>query len=310
MRDNLTIVDGNYLMVRCVAANPGLRSAIGEPTGGIFIFLKSLYALSQDSKIVVCFDGGHNKIRNSIYPEYKANRHKDPDDPMKSALEFSFKNILPLLRKIGILTVRIDGEEADDIIYAYSRYYSKDYSVIVASDDSDYLQMVSEDVRVKRPMKNDYITMNNFKEIIGYKPEYHIIYKSLLGDKSDNIPSPCKGFGEKTVLGIVNWLEDNNLPPTLENIKEYIDINSNKKVFQRFKEENGFKNLKRNVFLIDISRIASGDSYNEYIRQLKIAQQLVEPDSEYVRKVFNRFGIKSLPQWILYAKKMELISNA
>ena len=70
MKDNLTIVDGNYLMIRCCAANHGLRSAIGEPTGGIYIFLKSLYMLLRDSKdIVVCFDGGHNQRRKEVYPE-------------------------------------------------------------------------------------------------------------------------------------------------------------------------------------------------------------------------------------------------
>ena len=303
MKENLLIVDGNYMMVRAVCANPNLISSIGEPSGGIYIFLKSLAFLMKESpKAIVCFDGGHNLRREKIWPEYKANRHKNKDEQIAKALEFSFEKIVPILRMIGLTTVRIGGEEADDIIYAYAKHFSDQYNVIVASDDSDYLQMVDENVKICRPIKGDYITLNNFEEIIGYKPKYHVFYKSLIGDTSDNIPNPCRGVGKVTASKIINWFNQNNLEPTLENLVAYSKVDT-KSIFQKLVERESLRNLKRNLFLIDISRVASDEKCKDYLRELTIAKELINPDPKELMKLFNRWEIKTLPQWIIFSKQ-------
>lgn len=311
MKENLLIVDGNYMMVRAVCANPNLMSSIGEPSGGIYIFLKSLNFLMKDaSKAIICFDGGHNAQREKMWPEYKANRHKDKNEEIYKALEFSFEKIVPVLRMIGLTTVRIDGEEADDVIYAYAKHFSKEYNVVVASDDSDYLQMVDENVKVVRPIKGDYITLNNFEDIIGYKVKYHVLYKSLIGDTSDNIPNPCKGLGKVTAMKIVSWLNENNLEPDLKNIVEFSKLNPKKAIFQKLVERESLRNLKRNLFLIDISRIASEEKCSEYMKELTIANELISPDPKELMKLFSRWEIKTLPQWIMFSKsKLEALGK-
>ena len=95
-----------------------------------------------------------------------------------------------------ITTISIDQIEADDVIAYLSSYFKQ--KVIVLSTDKDFLQLVSDRVSVYSPSKKKMYTPNSLFDETGIWCENFIIYKALLGDKSDNIDG-IKGIGPKTI---------------------------------------------------------------------------------------------------------------
>ena len=91
--------------------------------------------------------------------------------------------------------------EADDVIGTLSKQAaSAGREVYMVTPDKDYGQLVTEHVRMYRPMQGGGYEVWGEKEILekfGLSSTKQVIdYLALLGDKVDNIPG-CKGIGEK-----------------------------------------------------------------------------------------------------------------
>jgi 5'-3' exonuclease len=56
------------------------------------------------------------------------------------------------------------------------------------------LQLVDSNTDYFNPIKKKLITLENFEEEVGVKVEQYVLYKALLGDKSDNIDG-IEGYG-------------------------------------------------------------------------------------------------------------------
>ena len=72
----------------------------------------------------------------------------------------------------------------------------QDDKVFIISSDKDFLQLVSKNVIVYRPMEKKYYTEDVIKEKYKMPAKNFILYKTLLGDNSDKIKG-VKGLGEK-----------------------------------------------------------------------------------------------------------------
>lgn len=89
--------------------------------------------------------------------------------------------------------------EADDIIYTLCNDL-KDEEIIVLSNDSDFTQLLQEfkHVKIYNPIKKEYMVA----------PVYHYgIWKSLAGDKSDNIPKLISDKKAQNLAGDPNLLK-------------------------------------------------------------------------------------------------------
>jgi hypothetical protein len=66
--------------------------------------------------------------------------------------------------------------------------------IVIFSNDRDLQQLLAYDrVSIYRH-PGVFYTRDNFIEEYGFDPKYFVIYKALVGDKSDNIQG-CDGFG-------------------------------------------------------------------------------------------------------------------
>lgn len=149
----------------------------------VYNFFRNLRALVEEfnpSKVFFCIEGKNN-FRYSIYPKYKANRiiklaeNKDTDKFFKQK-----SIILDLLKKLPITIVYAEKYEADDVIASLSENL-KDENVIIISNDNDFIQLKQRklnNVKIYNPFKKCYVEPPSF---------FHLTYKCLLGDKSDNI---------------------------------------------------------------------------------------------------------------------------
>eukprot|EP00825_Cyclidium_porcatum_P003253 TRINITY_DN11501_c0_g1_i1.p1 TRINITY_DN11501_c0_g1~~TRINITY_DN11501_c0_g1_i1.p1 ORF type:complete len:310 (-),score=25.87 TRINITY_DN11501_c0_g1_i1:90-1019(-) len=83
-KQKLLILDGNALVHRAFHALPSTMSTkSGIPTNAIYGFLAIFIKALKDIKpthIAISFDVSKHTFRNDLYPEYKANRVKQPDE--------------------------------------------------------------------------------------------------------------------------------------------------------------------------------------------------------------------------------------
>jgi DNA polymerase-1 len=81
----LLLIDGHSMAYRAFFALPAenFTTATGQHTNAIYGFATMLISLLKDEKpthVAVAFDVSRKTFRTEIFPEYKANRAKTPDE--------------------------------------------------------------------------------------------------------------------------------------------------------------------------------------------------------------------------------------
>lgn len=118
-----------------------------------------------------------------------------------------------LLRKKGVIVSRVNGAEGDDLIYVWSLYYGYclGEETVIVTGDSDIRQIITENVSVYNSNSKNLKLYCIHQKEVGWNERMDtdvqvvptdafevLLYKVIIGDKSDNIPQLKKGFGEKT----------------------------------------------------------------------------------------------------------------
>jgi DNA polymerase-1 len=141
----------------------------------------------KPSAVIVCWEGGFGG-REKIYADYKGGR-TDSSDTVKSQRE----ELQRLLPHLGVEQAWCPGYEADDVIASLANTLPT--PVIIFSNDKDFLQLVSDRVRVyQRPRvagnKNrELIGPQSFESATGYRtPALFAKGQFALGDGVDGIP--------------------------------------------------------------------------------------------------------------------------
>ena len=270
------IVDGLNLFIRTFSAIPTLNED-GQHIGGLSGFLKSLAAtirMTNPTRVVIVFDGkGGSHRRRKIYANYKEGRatksrlnrivgFENIDDEQRSMKHQMFR-VFSYLQKLPITIITMDNIEADDVI-AYLTSYLKEKSVIL-SNDRDFLQLVSDRVNVYLPTKKKMYTPENLLEETGIWCENFILYKSLLGDKSDNIKG-INGIGEKTILKNFPMLSEKR-KIDLENFVQFCILYDGKlKAMNELK--NNIEVFKTNHRIMQLHDVDIAQTYKSNIRQI------------------------------------------
>ncbi|MCL1839953.1 DNA polymerase [Candidatus Saccharibacteria bacterium] len=218
----LVVIDGKSVLYRGYYAMGNLSMSDGTPTGGVYGFaaisLEVIKKLKPDY-VAVAWDKSKTNIgkRREIYAEYKANRHKAPDD-----FYAQIPLVYELLDALGWKLFECDGYEADDIIGALAQQADerKGWETIMISSDLDMLQIVDHNTRLYR-LKTGFSDVEELdiaalEKKYGIKKAQFLDLKALKGDSSDNIPG-VPGVGEKGAVKLLNEYG------TLDGIYEYID---------------------------------------------------------------------------------------
>ena len=200
----LLIVDGHAYAYRAFHAIRELRSPDGQPTNAIYGFVKMLAkmrAAVEPTHLVVVWDGGLSAERIAALPEYKAQRPEMPAD-LKPQLD----GMVGYLQAVGVASICREGVEADDYIAGLARRAAEaGVSVVIASADKDFMQLVSEKIGLLNPNdKTEAIwTDEQVRGKTGVKPSQVVDWLSLTGDSVDNIPG-VPGVGPKTATELLN----------------------------------------------------------------------------------------------------------
>jgi DNA polymerase-1 len=108
--------------------------------------------------------------------------------------------LVDLLDSLPITTMIYDGIEADDVIGHIAKHVlAEEDECYIVSTDKDFLQLVDEKTFVYSPTKKKLYNRELVKEEWGIYPQNLLLFRTLDGDNSDNVPG-VKGCGLKTVL--------------------------------------------------------------------------------------------------------------
>lgn len=284
---NICVIDGSFMLHRNLKM-PNLwemRNSELERTGGIYGFVNSLQKeikLLNNYFPIVCWDDGQSDRRLSIDDNYKKHREKleDPehipfsqmtDEELDEDYVYNYKlqrkKLIQLLNAFGIPSLLFKHTEGDDLMYWLAHHCEK---CKVITDDKDLLQLVTEDCIVRQPMKDRLINIDSLKtEYNVDSTDEFIRIKAMLGDSSDNIPSACKGVGDKSVkefFNLYNSLKTNNKVNIIndeEQLKAYCKSNDikYKKAYTNFNENRYLNNLE----LVDLRKIKNEEFDEEGI---------------------------------------------
>jgi len=263
VKDRVLIFDALNVFMRHYIAHPAM-SDNGEQIGGIVGFYYNLVNLIEKCKpesVIVVWEGGGSKRKRDIYPEYKKgsrpakmNRYYDNDEIPDSVANrnFQIKNLIGILSNLPICQVYIEDAEADDAIGYICKYKLSDKNKVIVSGDHDFYQLVDDNCIIYSPNSKSFIDTNVVIKKYGIHPYNFCLAKSMVGDKSDNIPG-VPGLGFKTLakeygtLFLKEDFENNAFQLFVDNDVKHSE-NPKKKIYKTIKDSE--KLIERNVKLV------------------------------------------------------------
>ena len=282
MSKPLLLIDGNSLTYRAFFALPtDMATASGQVTNAVFGFTSMLINLMRDhdpSGVAITFDLPKPTFRHERNPEYKAGREAAPD-----ILRQQMGLVREVVDALAFPVIEKEGYEADDVIATIATWArDDDQEVIIVTGDRDSYQLV-EDPYVKvlynKRGVSDYALYDEagILERTGVKPVDYVMYASMRGDKSDNLPG-VPGVGEKTAAKLINKYGG------IDGIYEALDEQTPK-----LKENlaNNEDQVRLNLELMELVRDVPLDVS---IEDLKPG----EPDHEEIKRLFDFLEFRTI----------------
>ena len=233
--------------------------------------VKMCYQKFNADHAVFCLEG--RSWRKDYYTPYKAHRKlaqqaKSVREQEEDAIMFdAYDNMVWFLsERTNVTMLRNPNAEADDMIALFIASHPNDNHIIVSSD-SDYQQLISDNVTIYDGVQNRIINKDGFfkddknmtpikdkktKEVLpAPDPQWLLFEKCIRGDTSDNIFSAypgCRKKGTKNKVGMIEAYEDRNTG----------GYNWNNFMLQRWTDHNGEEHIvkddyERNKTLIDLT---------------------------------------------------------
>jgi DNA polymerase I len=309
--DKVLLIDGLNLFFRNFAMM-NMVNPDGVHIGGLGGFFRSLGAMirqTQPTSVYVVFDGaGSTANRKNLLSEYKGGRNLqritnwDAFDNLEEEHDSKVDQIVRVIQYLKLLPVKttlIDKVEADDIIAVLAEKLVEKYNstCFIVSSDKDFVQLVTDKIILYRPMEKEYYTPKVVEEKFGVLTKNFILYKTLLGDSSDNIQG-IKGLGEKGLFKRFPELRTQEL--TLDDI---FDISARKYkehlVYSRIVQDEA--RIRNNYKVMDLSNPMIDKKEKEYLDYL-IKEDFPELNSEMFIQFYNedQLGgmIRNLDIWL------------
>ena len=218
------------------------------------------------SRIIFAWDGGRSQERIELNRDYKAGRQQASDIFFDLCSELN-----DMCERMGIINIRFPGIEADDVIFGIleSERLKADENVVITTD-SDFMQLFElgfHTTMVWNPSKSELMKWD--------KPYSYILWKSMVGDKSDNIKG-IHGCGAKTAHEL---LESHNL-------EQYLEIGERKQQFNTAKSQ------------IDLSQNPSRAKINDNLTSINLCRKFDEEKViEWLNKHSLNFHLKGIERW-------------
>jgi DNA polymerase-1 len=253
----LLLMDGHAMVYRAwfalQAARPMTVRKTGEDVRGVYSFTTTFFktlASLKPTHVAITFDHPGKTFRDDLYDQYKANRPPMPD-PLRQNIQRSKE----VMQAFDIPIYEVPGYEADDVLGTIAKFADDEaLDIIIATGDTDTLQLVSPHVRVLmtsgfgESKLYDVAAVND--RYGGLSPDQVIDVKSLTGDTSDNIPG-VPGVGIKTAIKLIQQFD------SVEMLLDRVDEITSPRI-QGLVRDNADQ-LRASKVLVTIARDAPAD---------------------------------------------------
>lgn len=210
----LLVIDGCNLLFQMFCGMPArILNAQGKAIQGTLGFtgaMLKMLRVVEPTHVAVLFDGECPNTRRELDADYKANR----EDLSEEESPFSqLPDVYRVLDYLKICHAETTCCEFDDWAAAYVRNREEDVQIVIASQDSDFFQLIDDHVQILRYRGDLSVLCDRtyIRERLGIEPKQYADFKSLTGDTADNIRGAEK-VGPKTAAALLQQFGD------LENI--------------------------------------------------------------------------------------------
>lgn len=239
--------------------------------------IRPLIEMFSPDKVFFAFEG-HPKFRHELYAAYKANRIiKTASENMTEAEKMKQEEmtdfyrqaqiIISILKLFPVTLIKAENYEADDTIATLCEDL-KEEDITIISSDTDFIQLLQKGykcIKLYNPIKKEFLS----------SPEYpYVVWKSLAGDKTDNIPK---------ILTEGKAIKMCSNPSKLD---EFLSVEENRALFSINKKlvefasipqeeliiENGevnFEKVKEDFTFMEFNSIINDKSWEKYISTFK-----------------------------------------
>jgi len=205
---NVLLLDGYNLIYRARHA----RMAMGEYST-VFNFFRSIRPLVEKFNPDVCYFvlEGRPKRRLEVSSDYKGQRVYHDDDNFNEQR----RTIIRMINDyFPFVVARHNDYECDDVINYLANTVHTDDNVTIISSDTDFIQSINETTQVYSPIKKKFFDATEYD---------YVLWKALVGDKSDNIEG-FRGIGDKTAVKILS---------SKDRFNEFMSVKENKEKFDK-----------------------------------------------------------------------------
>jgi len=255
----LLIVDGHNILFKSFAVSFKFYSTKGIALHVLTAFLSQIRKVITEIKpqyLIIIWDTQEQTQKHKDHDFYKANRIKNYSNFEDSPFHH-LENIKKLLQILHITNIEIKGFEADEIIATAAHKFnskSNKNQTYIFSNDLDFYQLLSNNVslvNIKRKEIN-VVTPKWLMENLGIRSDKYVLFKSLTGDRADNIRG-IPNIGAKRAAKIINKdikFDFEKFYKILEINKKLITLNTNLKIdfdFNNFDLMDNIINIKNSV---------------------------------------------------------------
>lgn len=239
------LVDSSIYIFRAYFSMPDtFRAANGESVNAVYGYTSFLLdLLDRSPQFISCaFDESLNTCyRNTIYPEYKANREL-PD----ANLEYQLAQCQRVTALMGIHGLALKDYEADDIIGTLQKKLAADRQAIIVTRDKDLGQLLGPEDQLWDFAADDVMGPQEVRAKFGVEAAQIADYLALAGDTVDNIPG-APGIGAKTAASLLNHFGSiDDLYARIEEV-ETIGIRGAKKAQQTLIDNEALIRMYRSI---------------------------------------------------------------
>jgi DNA polymerase-1 len=288
------LIDASVYVFRAYFSIPDhITDPVGNPVNAVYGFARFLAEFLKDCQpeyVAVAFDQSlTTSFRNDIYPDYKANREKPPQE-----LKAQFAHCRALCDALGLHQLASPAFEADDLIGTLvSLAHGAGLPVTIVSRDKDLAQLIRRGDIYYEFASRQRMDYDGVAAKFGVPPERIADWLALTGDSVDNIPG-VPGIGPKTATALLAGYADiDALYQALDEVAE-LPIRGASKLPARLKLHADAVELARqlthikcdiplNVEVNDLRRQPASPGLDSLFDQLGFGQQL--------RQELRRLGV-------------------
>lgn len=270
---NILLLDGYNLIYR--ARYSGMNK--GEHST-IFNFFRGIRPLVEkfSPDITYFVLEGKPVKRLELDPEYKGQRVYDD----KGDFNRQRNDIISILKEFFPITiVKHNDFECDDIINYLASDKHKNDNVTIVSSDTDFIQSVNQTTQLYNPVRKKFIEATEYD---------YVSWKSLVGDKSDNIEG-FKGIGNKKAIKLLT--ESGKLEDFLSNEEnkakyeknnfmiKFHDLDSEEvsNIIYHTTKNTNWSGLKEKFSLYEFSSLVNKEkTWNNFINTFNVLERNIE----------------------------------